>query len=103
VKAQLYALGDDRLERQRLASERGIEVILADPARFAHVRHGVELTRNSSHSSFSTIMRARPAIWVPPAEVWMRLALGDGLWLLLVCCRKFWSGKQIVAQRASTG
>ncbi|KPV43738.1 hypothetical protein SE17_44290, partial [Kouleothrix aurantiaca] len=29
-------------------------------------------------------MRARRAIWVPPAEVWLRVLLGDGMWLVLL-------------------
>jgi hypothetical protein len=107
VKAQLYALGDDRLERQRLASERGIEVILADPARFARKAWG-ELTKFFALEFFDDL-RARPAIWVPPAEVWMRLALGDGLWLLLVSAGSFglvsrlWRNEQAPGSARSVG
>lgn len=82
VKAQLFAMGDDRLARQQLASQRGLEVITADPARFV-AKMGRELKLLFA-LEYTDDMRARPAIWVPPAEVAARLLLGDGLWLLLL-------------------
>ncbi len=82
VKAQLYALGEDRLLRQRLATERGIAVILADPARFlAKMARELRLFFALEHADD---MRARPAIWVSPGEVAARLILGDGVWLIIL-------------------
>ena len=82
VKAQLYALGEDRLARQRLATQRGVAAITGDPARFAAKAWG-ELTKLFA-LEFSDDMLARPAIWVAPPEVAARLLLGDGVWLLLL-------------------
>lgn len=82
VKRQLYAMGDDRLARQQLAAERGIEVIAADPQRFAQ-KAGGELLKFTA-LEYSDDMRARQAIWISPAEVWARLVLGDAMWLLLM-------------------
>jgi hypothetical protein len=80
VKAQLYALGDDMAARQRLATRRGAEAILADPGRFLGKAWG-EAQRFFALQFFDD-MRERRAIWMPPHEVWLRLALGDGGWLL---------------------
>jgi 4-amino-4-deoxy-L-arabinose transferase-like glycosyltransferase len=82
VKAQLFALGDDRLARQRLATQQGLAAITADPQRFAAKAWG-ELTKLFA-LEYSDDMRARPVIWLPPVEVWLRLLLGDGLWLLIL-------------------
>jgi hypothetical protein len=82
VKAQLFALGEDRLARQQLASQRGVEAITADPARFL-AKMGNELKLLFA-LEYADDMRARPAIWVPPAEVAARLVLGDGLWLVIL-------------------
>jgi len=82
VKAQLYALGDDRLLRQQLGSRNGVAAILADPARFAGKAWG-ELQKFFA-LEYSDDMRDRPAIWVRPADVWLRLLLGDALWLTLL-------------------
>ncbi|MCS6888496.1 MAG: hypothetical protein NZQ09_09835 [Chloroflexus sp.] len=82
VKAQLYALGEDRLLRQRLATERGIAAITADPARFiAKMSRELRLLFALEQTDD---MRARPAIWVSPGEVVARLLLGDGVWLLIL-------------------
>lgn len=82
VKAQLYALGEDRLLRQRLATERGIAVITADPGRFiAKMSRELRLFFALEHADD---MRERQAIWVSPAEVAARLGLGDGVWLLIL-------------------
>ncbi len=79
VKRQLYALGDDMAARQRLAAERGVAVILANPD---HVIAKVwREARRFTALQFFDDMRSRPAIWVPPLQVWLRLILGDGLWL----------------------
>jgi tetratricopeptide (TPR) repeat protein len=80
VKAQLYALGEERLLRQRISAERGLAAISGDPARFAHKAWG-ELLKLFA-LEYSDDMRARPQIWLPPAEVWARLLLGDALWLV---------------------
>ncbi|HMQ32873.1 MAG TPA: glycosyltransferase family 39 protein, partial [Chloroflexaceae bacterium] len=80
VKAQLYAMGEDRLGRQQLATRRGLEAIAADPGRFAAKAWG-ELLRFFALEQ-SDDMLARPAIWVSPVETWARLLLGDALWLL---------------------
>lgn len=82
VKAQLYAMGEDRLARQQIATQRGMAVIQADPGRFLH-KAGGELKKLFA-LEFSDDMLARPAIWIRPAEVWARLVLGDGLWLLIL-------------------
>lgn len=80
VKAELFAMGEDRLARQQLASRRGLEVILADPGRFVAKAWG-ELLKFFALEQADDML-ARPAIWVSPAETWARLILGDGLWLL---------------------
>ena len=80
VKAQLYALGEDRATRQRLATERGLAAIAADPGRFAAKAWGE--AQKFFALQFFDDMRERRAIWVPPHEVWLRLLLGDGVWLL---------------------
>lgn len=80
VKAQLYAMGEDRLGRQQLAMRRGLEVIAADPGRFAAKAWGELLKFFALEQSDD--MLARPAIWVSPGETWARLLLGDALWLL---------------------
>lgn len=80
VKAQLYALGDDRLLRQQLGARNGLAAIRAEPGRFAAKAWG-ELLKFFA-LEHSDDMRARPAIWVRPADVWLRLALGDALWLV---------------------
>lgn len=80
VKRQLYALGDDMAARQRLATERGLAAIVTDPQRF-----GAKVWRETRlffALQFFDDMRDRPAIWVPPLQVWLRLLLGDGLWLI---------------------
>jgi 4-amino-4-deoxy-L-arabinose transferase-like glycosyltransferase len=82
VKRQLYALGDDRGTRQRLGMERGLAVIAADPGRFV-AKAWAEAQKFVALEYFDDL-RARPEIWVPPPEVWLRLLLGDGIWLLLV-------------------
>ncbi len=81
VKAALYALGDDRGARQALALRRGLQVIAEDPARFV-AKAFVEAQKLVALEYWDDL-RERPAIWVPPAEVWLRLLLGDALWLLL--------------------
>jgi 4-amino-4-deoxy-L-arabinose transferase-like glycosyltransferase len=79
AKRELYALGDDRAARQRLATERGTAAILGNPAWFAGKAWGEAQTFFALQ--FFDDMRDRRAIWVPPHEVWLRLILGDGLWL----------------------
>jgi len=64
-----------------LATRRGLEVIAADPARFAAKVYGE--ARKLVALEYWDYMREHPAIWAPPAEVWLRLLLGDGMWLAL--------------------
>jgi 4-amino-4-deoxy-L-arabinose transferase-like glycosyltransferase len=82
VKAQLYALGDDRAARQQLASRRGMQAIIDHPQHVLRKASG-ELTAFFA-LEHSDDMLQRPVIWLPPAEVWARLLLGDALWLLLL-------------------
>jgi 4-amino-4-deoxy-L-arabinose transferase-like glycosyltransferase len=82
AKQQLYALGDDRAARQRLASANGAAAILSHPAWFLQKVWGE--AQQFFALEFFDDMRERRAIWLPPLEVWLRLALGDGLWLLLL-------------------
>jgi 4-amino-4-deoxy-L-arabinose transferase-like glycosyltransferase len=82
AKGALYALGDDRLARQRLASQQGVAAILGNPRWFVE-KAGGELLKFFA-LEYADDMRARPEIWVPPAEVAARLLLGDGLWLLIL-------------------
>jgi len=82
AKKQLYALGDDRAARQRLAGANGAAAIRAHPAWFLQKAWGE--AKQFFALEYYDDMRDRRAIWVPPLEVWLRLALGDGLWLLLL-------------------
>jgi 4-amino-4-deoxy-L-arabinose transferase-like glycosyltransferase len=82
VKQQLYALGDDRGQRQQLGMERGLAAITNDPARFV-AKAWAEAQKFVALEYFDDL-RARRAIWVPPLEVWLRLVLGDGIWLLVL-------------------
>jgi dolichyl-phosphate-mannose-protein mannosyltransferase/tetratricopeptide repeat protein len=82
AKKQLYALGDDRAARQRLATSNGTAAIRTHPAWFLQKAWG-EAKQFFALEYFDD-MRERRAIWMPPLEVWLRLALGDGLWLLLL-------------------
>jgi 4-amino-4-deoxy-L-arabinose transferase-like glycosyltransferase len=82
AKRELYALDDDRGARQRLATQNGIMAIAGHPGWFAQ-KAWVEATKFFALQYFDD-MRDRRAIWVPPLEVWLRLLLGDGMWLVLV-------------------
>jgi hypothetical protein len=82
VKQQLYALGEDRAARQRLALDRGAAAIAAAPGRFLAKAWGE--AQHFLALQYFDDLRERRAIWVPPVEVWMRLLLGDGLWLVLL-------------------
>lgn len=82
AKRALYELGDDRAARQRLAMRNGLAAIGGDPGWFARKAWG-EAQKFFALQYFDD-MRARRAIWLPPAEVWLRLLLGDGLWLVLL-------------------
>ncbi len=101
VKAQLYALGDDQATRQQLALQRGIEAITADPLRFGGKAWGELLAFVALE--YTDDMRARPEIWVPPAEVGARLLLGDGLWLLVLLAGVVGLGAFPAAQRPGGG
>jgi hypothetical protein len=87
VKAQLFALGEDRLARQQLASQEGTAAIVADPQRFAAKAWGE--AQKFFALEYAVDMRERPEIWLPPLEVWLRLILGDALWLLLLYAGSF--------------
>ncbi|HEU5011763.1 MAG TPA: glycosyltransferase family 39 protein [Roseiflexaceae bacterium] len=82
AKRQLYALGDDRAARQSLATRQGLAEIRSHPDWFAAKAWG-EIKQFFALQYFDD-MRARREIWVPPLEVWLRLLLGDGLWLVLL-------------------
>jgi hypothetical protein len=82
AKRQLYALGEDRAARQRLALDRGRAAIASHPGWFARKAWG-EAQAFFALQYFDDL-RERRAIWVPPGEVWLRLLLGDGLWLVIL-------------------
>ncbi len=82
VKAQLYALGEDRLLRQQVATRQGSAAILADPGRFTAKAWGELLKLFALEQSDDLL--ARRAIWVAPTETWARLILGDAIWLVLL-------------------
>ncbi len=82
VKAQLYAMGNDRLARQQIAMQNGTAVILADPPRFVAKAWG-ELLKLVA-LEYTDDMLDRRAIWVPTAEVWVRLLAGDLLFIVVV-------------------
>lgn len=82
VKQQLYAMGEDRGGRQQLSIQQGRAAILADPARFMTKVWG-EAKKFFALEYFDDL-RTRRAIWVPPLEVWLRLLLGDGIWLVVL-------------------
>jgi 4-amino-4-deoxy-L-arabinose transferase-like glycosyltransferase len=82
AKRELYALGDDRGARQRLATQNAVAAIARHPGWFAQKAWG-EATKFFALQYFDD-MRNRRAIWVPPLEVWLRLLLGDGMWLALL-------------------
>lgn len=82
AKRQLYALGDDRAARQSLATRQGLAEIRTHPDWFAAKAWG-EIRQFFALQYFDD-MRTRREIWVPPLEVWLRLLLGDGLWLVLL-------------------
>jgi hypothetical protein len=82
VKAQLYAMGDDRAARQQHAMQQGIAAIRAHPD---HVlRKAWSELQAFFALEYTDDMRERPVIWVPPAEVGARLLLGDSLWLVVL-------------------
>ncbi len=82
AKRALYALGDDRAARQRLASANGLAAIAGNSGWFFAKAWGE--AQKFFALQFFDDMRARRAIWVPPAEVWLRVLLGDGMWLVLL-------------------
>lgn len=82
VKAQLYALGNDRVARSKLATSQGVARLLQQPGWVA-AKSWREFRRFWA-LEHSDDMLDRPAIWVRPAEVWLRLLLGDGLWLIVL-------------------
>ncbi len=82
VKRELYAMGEDRVGRQQIATQRGIAAITNNPARFFN-KAWAETTKFFALQQFDDL-RDRPAIWVSPLETWIRLLLGDATWLLLL-------------------
>lgn len=101
VKAELYAMGEERLARQQLASRRGVEVILADPGRFAAKAWG-ELLRFFALEQADDML-ARPALWVSPAETWARLLLGDALWLVMLLAGSYGLARELLASLRPRG
>ncbi|HEX9371432.1 MAG TPA: glycosyltransferase family 39 protein, partial [Roseiflexaceae bacterium] len=82
AKRALYALGDDRAARQRLGTRQGVAAIASNPGWFLAKAWGE--AKKFFALQFFDDMRDRRAIWVPPLEVWLRLLLGDGMWLVLL-------------------
>lgn len=80
VKAELLKYPEG--ERQALALRRGLESIFSHPTWFLE-KCWRELQKFFSLEYFDDFL-SRPAIWYPPGEVWARLLLGDGMYLLLV-------------------
>ncbi len=80
VKAELLRYPEG--ERQSLALRRGLEAILSHLSWFLE-KGWREIQKFFSLEYFDDFL-ARPAIWYPPGEVWARLLLGDGLYLLLL-------------------
>jgi 4-amino-4-deoxy-L-arabinose transferase-like glycosyltransferase len=82
VKRILYDLGDDRLARQQLASREGLSQIRQHPEWFL-----AKATREAGRFfslQHTDDMHTRRAIWVSSAELWLRLLLGDALWLFML-------------------
>jgi len=82
AKAALYAMGDDRYGRQRLATMQGMQQILAHPDFFI-AKMSREGRAFFGLTGFDDL-RQRRAIWVSPGELWSTLVLGDGIWLVVV-------------------
>ncbi len=80
VKAELLKYPEG--ERSSLAVRNGLKAIAAHPAWFLEKCWG-EVQLFFSLEYFDDFL-ARPAIWYPTAEVWARVLLGDGLYLLLM-------------------
>lgn len=80
VKAELLKYPEG--ERQSLALRRGLEAIFSHPTWFLE-KSWKELQKFFFLEYFDDFL-ARPAIWYPPGEVWARVILGDGLYLLLL-------------------
>ncbi len=80
VKAELLKYPEG--ERQALALRRGLESIVSHPTWFLE-KCWREMQNFFSLEYFDDFL-SRPAIWYPPGEVWARVLLGDGLYLLLV-------------------
>jgi len=80
VKAELLKYPEG--ERSALAARNGLNAIIAHPGWFlAKCWREVRLFFSLEYLDD---FRDRPAIWYPTAEVWARVLLGDGLYLLLV-------------------
>jgi len=82
AKAALYAMGDDRYGRQRLATMQGMQQILAHPDFFI-AKMSREGRAFFGLTGFDDL-RQRRAICVSPGELWSTLVLGDGIWLVVV-------------------
>lgn len=82
AKAALYAMGDDRYGRQRLATMQGMQQILAHPDFFI-AKMSREGRAFFGLTGFDDL-RQRRAIWVSPEELWSTLVLGDGIWLVVL-------------------
>ncbi len=82
VKAQLYALGDDRVARSKLATQQGLQALTSHPG-WVLQKSWREFRRFWAFEHTDDLL-ARPAIWVPPSEAWLRVVLGDVLWFVLL-------------------
>jgi hypothetical protein len=82
AKTALYAMGDDRYGRQRLATTQGIQHIRDNPEFFLQKmqREGAAFF---GLTGFDDLLQRR-AIWVSPGELWSMLLLGDGIWLVVL-------------------
>ncbi|MBN1484081.1 MAG: glycosyltransferase family 39 protein [Chloroflexia bacterium] len=80
VKAELLQYPEG--ERQAISVRQGLRSIGQNFPWFLG-KCGHELRQFFSLEYFDDMIR-RPAIWYPPAEVWARVLLGDGLGLLLL-------------------
>lgn len=82
AKAALYAMGDDRYGRQRLATAQGMQQIRDHPEFF------FQKMQQEGRAFFGLTgfddLRQRRAIWVSPGELWSTLVLGDGIWLVVI-------------------
>jgi len=95
VKRELYALGEDRAMRQKVAFQQGLRSIIHYPTVF--LTKAWAETRQFFALEYTDDLRDRPTIWAPPLEVGMRLIFGDLLWLLLIVLGTYSLGRELCA------